>query len=374
MRVARVANLSKTCNCKWYCELFHLQRKQWQRKFSNDLNKKCTEPFPTQLRTCVRLRRTPGLLPCASWSAGYESLPTIGSKSCSLWLQDTIDDGRRILCARVQHGEPLVISASLRNGSSASLCNCNSKRVQQLSRTPDTKKSCQQLSKQHPKTINEPLWTTSLFSPTAKLDHNLWASVCGRRQPHNLRATPTTNKHDQKNGKQHLTCDPACDLKMNPSEIAEGPNCEPELYPVVSTHWPTLRPSATCAQCLWNWWTQYHRITNNETAGSNHVRVTLRHWIETCGSPAFAINEGYVHTQRSTNPHGVNPTTVKFPPLPGKLSKCPHSSSKPHNICEMSSVHRIPYSKSICWLGNVLAKPRFPTSSKWLHHIASDIR
>ena len=56
-------------------------------------------------------------------------LPTIGSESCCvLWLQDTIDDGRRILCARVQHGEPLAISAPLRNGSSASLCNCNSMR------------------------------------------------------------------------------------------------------------------------------------------------------------------------------------------------------------------------------------------------------
>ena len=69
------------------------------------------------------------------------------------------------------------------------------------------------------KTITETLRT--LLCPNDQF-------VCGRRQPHNLRTTPTTNKH--------LSCDRACNPKMKLSVFAECRNCEQELYPVVSTH------------------------------------------------------------------------------------------------------------------------------------------
>ena len=66
-------------------------------------------------RTCVQLRHCPTQLPCASWSARGESFPQSG-----LDLQDTNDDGRRILSARVRHGLPLAMLTQLRNGSSTS--------------------------------------------------------------------------------------------------------------------------------------------------------------------------------------------------------------------------------------------------------------
>ena len=113
MRVARVANISNTCTCKYVANRL-LSKNQKQRRFKNDFNKivlllafvgnarsiaptrtlifagACTKPFakiqqlvPTntstlvntfsdQRRTCVQLRRGPTQLPSASWSARGE--------------------------------------------------------------------------------------------------------------------------------------------------------------------------------------------------------------------------------------------------------------------------------------------------------------
>ena len=101
------------------------------------------------------------------------------------WLQHTSNDGRRINHARIRDGQHLAMPTQLRNGSFASLQQY-SKRVAQLSRTPDTKKNCQPLSKQHRKKSPNLCAQRHLFYPTVKLDRNLWPSVCGRRHPHTI--------------------------------------------------------------------------------------------------------------------------------------------------------------------------------------------
>ena len=131
----------------------------------------CTEPSPTSVERacdCVALQV------CFLAHRGPQDTNPFPQSCLNLAFlaSDTHNDGKRIPCARVRHGLLLAIPSQLLNGSSASLCKCSSERVEQLSRTPDTKKSCQQLSKQHQK-ITEPLCTTPLFSPKAKVDRNL---------------------------------------------------------------------------------------------------------------------------------------------------------------------------------------------------------
>ena len=136
-------------------------------------------------RTCVQLRHCPTQLPCASWSARGESFPQSG-----LDLQDTNDDGRRILSARVRHGLPLAMPTQLRNGSSASPCataiRCaccttvtHAWHEEKLSTTFQT------TSKNNHQTFADPLLSK------CTVDRNLQPNVCGRRHPHNQKGYPS---------------------------------------------------------------------------------------------------------------------------------------------------------------------------------------
>ena len=78
-------------------------------------------------------------------------LSTIRSKSCFPGCKTTCNDGRRIFSARVRHGLPLATPPQLRNGSCASLYDCNRSVLDVCHALTGKQKHCQQLSKRHQK-------------------------------------------------------------------------------------------------------------------------------------------------------------------------------------------------------------------------------
>ena len=201
---------SKTCTCKWILRIVSPAKKTMTTKLFKWFKQKVHRTFfqhnferacgCVALQVCFLAHRGPqdtnpspqsGLLSCSLLAARHETM-----------MEDAS------FCAQVQHGEPLVISASLRNGSSRfpSATVIRSVFLEQLSRTPDTKKSCQQLSKQHPKkTITETFCAQRHSSLQQRSSDINLLSKCLRAAPTSQSARDTNNKHEKKNEKQHLS-------------------------------------------------------------------------------------------------------------------------------------------------------------------------
>ena len=99
-------------------------------------------------------------------------------------------------------------------------------------------------------------------------------------------------------------------------------------------------PSLQSPLCLSKCWKPHHRTPRKKSRGSNHVRVDVDYSIETCFSPSIPMQS--IKPMSTHKNGGVTPTTVKFPPLPGQSSRCPHSSSSTeslrHVLCPSFSI------------------------------------